>query len=334
MANIRRGLRNLWRLLRDTFSEWQFNEVSLLAASLAYYTVFSLAPLLIIVMMIVGAIFGEEAAKEQIVARMTELVGQQGAEVIATAITNMRADATGGPFQLIFSLGFLLFGASGIFAQIQDALDRIWQVKPAPRQQIFNFFRKRLLSFAMILVIAFLLLVSFVGNTVLAALVDVLNTLVPGSGYSWQILSLLVTFGVTTFIFGAIFTILPDAEITWRDTLVGAIITAILFLIGQSLFGLFLRQSNFGSAYGVAGSFVILITWIYYAANILLLGAEFTKVFAQRRGSPIVPSEYAVYRNENQEKVLQSSSRRIRHHRQKNSGNFFAKLRRKGIPKK
>ena len=309
MRNYKTRLRNIWGLLRDTISEWQFNEVSLLAASLAYYTVFSLAPLLIIVMMIVGAIFGEEAAKEQIVARMTELVGGQAAEVIATAITNMRTDATGGPFRLIFSLGFLLFGASGIFAQIQDALDRIWEVEPAPKQKIFNFLRKRLLSFAMILVIAFLLLVSFISNTILAAFVDVLNTIVPGYGYWWQLLSLLLTFGVTTFIFGAIFTILPDAEISWRNTVVGAVITAILFLIGQSLFGLFLRQSNFGSAYGVAGSFVILITWVYYAAQVLLLGAVFTKVFAQRRGSPIVPSEYAVPRNKSFLRTSRSSKR-------------------------
>ncbi|MBF2062834.1 MAG: YihY/virulence factor BrkB family protein [Calothrix sp. C42_A2020_038] len=306
---IKAGLRKIWELLRDTISEWQFNEVSLLAASLAYYTVFSLAPLLIIVMMIVGAIFGEQAAKEQIVTRMTELVGEQGAEVIATAIANMRADATGGPFQLIFSLSFLLFGASGIFAQIQDALDRIWQVEAAPRQQIFHFLRKRLLSFAMILVIAFLLLVSFVSNTILAALVDVLNTIVPGAGFWWQILSLLLSFGVTTFIFGAMFTILPDAEIAWRDTIVGAAITAILFLIGQSFFGLFLRQTNFGSAYGVAGSFVILITWVYYAAQVLLLGAEFTKVYAQKRGSPIVPSEYAVPRNQEGKRKSRSSKR-------------------------
>lgn len=309
MRNIKARLRNIWGLLRDTISEWQLNEVSLLAASLAYYTVFSLAPLLIIVMMIVGAIFGEEAAKEQIVARMTELVGVQAAEVIATAITNMRADATGGPFSLIFSLGFLLFGASGIFAQIQDALDRIWEVEAAPKQQIFHFLRKRLLSFAMILVIAFLLLVSFISNTILAAFVDVLNTIVPGYGYWWQLLSLLITFGVTTFIFGAIFTILPDAEISWRNTVVGAVITAILFLIGQSLFGLFLRQTNFGSAYGVAGSFVILITWVYYAAQVLLLGAVFTKVFAQRRGSPIVPSEYAVPRNKSKRRTSRSSKR-------------------------
>ncbi|HAX77879.1 MAG TPA: YihY/virulence factor BrkB family protein [Cyanobacteria bacterium UBA11372] len=289
------NLRKIWRLLKETVSEWQFNEVSLLASSLAYYTVFSLAPLLVLVIMIVGAIFGEAAAQEQIVTQLTELVGEEGAQLIATAIDNMRADATGGTFRLLFNLGFLVFGATGVFAQIQDALDRIWEVKPEPRRQIFHFLRKRLLSFAMVLVIAFLLLVSFVGNTILAAFVEVLNNITPGSGYLWQFISLLVSFGMTTLIFALIYTILPDAEIAWRDTVVGAIITALLFLVGQLLFGLFLRQTNYGSAYGVAGSFVIVITWVFYAAQILLLGAEFTKIYAKQRGAPIVPSEYAVH---------------------------------------
>ncbi len=324
LKSVMASLRQIWRLLKETFSEWQLNEVSLLASSLAYYTVFSLAPLLVIVIMIVGAIFGEAAAKGQIVAQLTELFGEQGAELIATAIANMRADAEGGPFRLLFNLGFLIFGATGVFAQIQDALDRIWEVKPAPGQQTVNFLRKRLLSFVMVLAIACLLLLSFVGNTVLTALVDFLNSLVPGSGYLWQIVSLLVSLGVTTALFAMMYTVLPDAEIAWRDTLVGATATAILFLVGQFLFGLFLGQTDFGSAYGVAGSFVIVITWIFYAAQVLLLGAEFTKVYGKQRGSPIVPSEYAVSRSHNdQERSLvpkrkNTSSRQIRHPRQRN----------------
>jgi len=302
------NLSKIWRLLKETVSEWQFNEVSLLASSLAYYTVFSLAPLLVLVTMIVGAIFGEAAAKDQIVTQLTEMVGEAGAQLISTAIDNMRADATGGTFRLLFNLGFLVFGATGVFAQIQEALDRIWQVKPDPRRQIFHFLRKRLLSFAMVLVIAFLLLVSFVGNTILAALVEVLNNITPGSGYLWQVISLVISFGMTTLIFAMIYTILPDAEIAWRDTVVGAIITALLFLVGQFLFGLFLRQTNYGSAYGVAGSFVIVITWVFYAAQILLLGAEFTKVYAKQRGSPIVPSEYAVHFDRTHQNPSQVSS--------------------------
>ena len=299
------SFRQIWRLLQETASQWQLNEVSLLASSLAYYTVFSLTPLLVIVIMIVGAIFGEAAAKEQIVVQLTGLFGAQGAELIAEAIANMRADAEGGTFQLLFNLGFLLFGATGVFAQIQYALDRIWEVKPSPKQQLVNFLRKRLLSFFMVLAIACVLLLSFVGNAVLMALVDFLNSLVPGSGYLWQILSLLISLGITTAIFALMYTVLPDVEIAWRDTLIGAGVTAILFLVGQFLFGLFLSQTNFGSAYGVAGSFAIVITWIFYAAQVLLLGAEFTKVFAKQRGSAIVPSQYAVsVSNTEQEQTL------------------------------
>ncbi|MBF2008304.1 MAG: YihY/virulence factor BrkB family protein [Chlorogloeopsis fritschii C42_A2020_084] len=306
--------RKVWRLLKEIASEWQFNEVSLLASSLAYFTVFSLAPLMVIVIMIVGAIFGETAAKEQLISQLSALVGEESAQLIATAIANFRADATGGRFRLLFNLGFLIFGATGVFTQIQDALDRIWEVKADPKRHVIHFLRKRLLSFAMVLAIALLLLVSFIGNTILIALVNFLNELVPGFGYLWQIISFLVSFGTTTLVFVLMYTILPDAEIAWRDTVVGAAITALLFLIGQFFFRLFLSQTNFGSAYGVAGSFVIIITWIFYAAHILFLGAEFTKVYAKQRGSPIVPSDYAVHILREQQQ-LQKSSQRNRHRR-------------------
>ncbi|PPS42278.1 YihY/virulence factor BrkB family protein [Chroococcidiopsis sp. TS-821] len=287
-------LRNLWQLLKETISEWQFNQVSLLAASLAYYTVFSIVPLMILVIMMVGAIYGEAAAKQQLVEQIQGVVGPESAEVIATAIANMRQDAAGGPFQLIFNLAFFAFGASGVFAQIQNALDKIWEVKPVPGKHITHFLRKRLVSFAMVLVIAFLLLVSFVANTVLASVVHVLNELTPGRGYWWQILSFVFSFCMITFLFAAMYTVLPDAKVRWRDALVGSIFTTVLFMLGQYFFGLFLSQTNFASAYGVAGSFLIIITWIYYAAHILFLGAEFTKVYAKEHGAPIVPEEYAI----------------------------------------
>jgi membrane protein len=288
------NFKEIWRLLKETISEFQFNQVSLLASSLAYYTVFSLAPLLIITIMIVGAIFGEAAAQGEIVGRIQGVVGEEGAQVIETAIANLREDTNGGLFRFLISLGFLIFGASGVFAQIQNALDKIWEVKPEPGRNIFNFLRKRLLSFAMVLVIAFLLIVSLVANTVLAALIALLSDFLPGLGYVWQLLSFLVSLGMVTLLFAAIYTILPDAHVEWRDAFAGAIITAVLFMLGQFFFGLFLSRTEFGSAYGVAGSLVIIITWAYYAAHILFLGAEFTKVYARRHGSPIVPEEHAV----------------------------------------
>ncbi|MDB9446428.1 YihY/virulence factor BrkB family protein [Anabaena sp. CS-542/02] len=287
-------LRRIRRLLREIAAEWQTNEVSLLASSLAYYAVFSLAPLLGLVIMIVGAIFGEAVVQEEVVHRLRELFGQEGAELISTAIVNLKVDYRQLTFPVFFNLVFLLFGATGVFTQIQTALDRIWEVKPAPRRKIFHLLRKRLLCFLMVLVIALLLILFFIANAILTSLVTFFNQLFPGLGYISQFISLLITFGGTTLIFTMIYSILPDAEIAWRDTIVGALITALLFLVGQYLFGLFLGRSDFGSAYGVAGSFVIVITWIFYAAHILFLGAEFTKVYAKQRGSAIVPSEYAV----------------------------------------
>jgi membrane protein len=287
-------LRKIRRLLREIAAEWQTNEVSLLASSLAYYAVFSLAPLLGLVIMIVGAIFGEAVVQEEVVHRLRELFGQEGAELISTAIANLKVDYRQLTFTVFFNLVFLLFGATGVFTQIQTALDRIWEVKPAPRRKIFHLLRKRLLCFLMVLVIALLLILFFIANAILTTLVTFFNQLFPGLGYISQFISLLITFGGTTLIFTMIYSILPDAEIAWRDTIVGALITALLFLVGQYLFGLFLGRSDFGSAYGVAGSFVIVITWIFYAAHILFLGAEFTKVYAKQRGSAIVPSEYAV----------------------------------------
>ncbi|WAL59143.1 YihY/virulence factor BrkB family protein [Thermocoleostomius sinensis A174] len=314
-------MKRIWRLIKETFSEWQFNQVSLLASSLAYYTVFSLAPLMILVIMIVGVIFGEAAAEGELVGQLQEIVGEEGAQILETAIANLRQDTTGGPLRLVVSLGFFAFGASGVFAQIQTALDKIWEVKPEPRRQLLHFLRKRLLTFAMVLVIAFLLLVSLVANTVLVAVINTLRDIIPALSYLWRALSFVVSFGMITLLFTAMYTILPDAKVRWQDAIVGASLTTALFMLGQSLFSLFLSQTNFGSAYGVAGSFVILITWIYYAAHILFVGAEFTKVYARQHGFPIVPEEYAVSTSssnlENQDTANQPKNRSSKTRRKK-----------------
>lgn len=341
-----RKFRQFWKLIKGTASEWQFNEVSILASSLAYFTIFSIAPLLIIVIMIVGAIFGEAAVEGELVDQIQDVVGQQGAEFIQTAIVNVREDTRGGPFRLVFSIGFLIFGASGVFAQIQNALDKIWEVKPEPRRHIFHFIRKRLLSFAMVLVIAFLLLVSLVVNTGLALFFDALSNYLPALGYLWQVMSFLLSFTIIVLVFAAMYTILPDAKVVWRDSFVGATITAILFTTGQYLFSLFLNMTDFGSAYGFAGSVIIVLTWIYYTAHILFIGAEFTKVYARQHGAKIVPEEYAVSlsseesafsepskRQEfSQEPLRGRSSAQSNHYRrQNNSNHFFSNLLRQGL---
>jgi membrane protein len=288
------SLRKARRLIKGTVAEWQEQEVPLLASALAYSTVFSLAPMMILVIMILGVFFGETTAREQIVSQLDDLVGDDAANLLATAITNLRDQAEEGTLQLIINLGLFIFGASNVFGRIQSSLDRIWDVKPEPGRHIFHFLRKRLLSVAMILAIAFLLLVSSVANTLLAVVVTNLNEWLPAMGYLWQILSWVISFGGITAVFAAIYTVLPDADIHWQDTLIGAMLTALLFIVGQWLFGIFLNWVDLGSGYGVAGSFLVIITWIFYAAIILFSGAVFTKVYARRYGLPIVPTDFAV----------------------------------------
>lgn len=287
--------RNIWRLLQATFAEWQLKQFSVLASSLAYYTIFSLAPLLIIVIALVGILFGEEAAQGRIVEQLQSVIGREGAEVIETAIANTRLSTTDWKsWQLWLNLGILVFGASNVFVQLQRALNRVWEVKPSPQFNLGYFIRKRILSFAMVLVIAFLLLVSFVFSAVLTAVFSYLNDSVVVPSFFWQVVNFTISFGVITLLFALIYKVLPDVRVSFRDTAVGATVTAVFFVIGQFLFGIILGRTNLGSAYGVAGSLVVVITWVYYSAHILLIGAEFTQVYARRYGRPIVPNSHAV----------------------------------------
>ena len=283
----------IFGLLKETAKEWQEDKSSRLAAGLAYYTIFSLTPLIIIVIAIAGAVFGEEAARGEIVGQIQGLVGTEGAKVIETAIENANQPDLSSIASVI-SIIILLFGASGVFAQLQDALNTIWEVQPKPGKSIFNFIRKRFLSFSAVLGIGFLLLVSLVVSATLSALNNYLGSLVPGINFLWQILNLMISFGVITLMFALIYKYLPDAKIRWSDVWTGAIITSILFTIGKFLLGLYLGRGSLGSTYGAAGSLVVLLAWVYYSAQILFFGAEFTKVYARRYGSKIVPDDNAI----------------------------------------
>ena len=287
--------KQIWRLLKDTYQEWNEDKASRLAAALAYYTIFSVAPLLIIVIAIAGAVFGEEAVRGEIVHQIQSLVGKDGAEFIQTAIRNTNRQGAGtNIIASLIGIGVLIFGASGVFAQLQDALNTIWEVAPKPNAGLKGMVRTRFLSFAMILVIAFLLLVSLVVSAGLAGMSNFASQLLPGADALWQLLNFAVSFGVVTLLFALIFRVLPDAQIAWGDVWIGAIITALLFNIGKFFLGLYLGNSSFGSTYGAAGSLVIIVAWIYYAAQILFFGAEFTQVYARKYGSRIVPADYAM----------------------------------------
>jgi len=278
-------------LLKETFKEWQEDKASRLAAALAYYTAFSLAPLLIIVIAIAALVFGEQAAQGEIVGQIQGLVGKEGAEAIEEMIDSSRKPTTGIIATLI-SFGILLFGATNVFAQLQDALNTIWEVVPKPG--VKGLVKTRFISFTMILGVGFLLLVSLILSAILAVLGNYLGSLVPGIQFFWSTLNFLISFGVITLLFALIYKFLPDVKITWGDVGIGAAITALLFTIGKSLIGLYLGNSSVGSTYGAAGSFVVVLLWVNYSAQILLFGAEFTQVYANRYGSRIVPAPHAV----------------------------------------
>ena len=282
------------RLLKETFSEWQKDRVPLLAASLAYYTVFSIAPLLLIAIAIAGVFFGDDAVRGEIFGQIQGLVGKEGAATIQGMLQSTQKPNSGGGFATVISVITLLLGASGVFGQLQEALNIIWEVKPKPGRNLIKFIRSRFLSSSMILVIAFLLLVSSILSAGLVAVTQFTNKLVPGLEILGSTLEFVLSLALVTLLFAAIYKILPDVKVPWRNLWVGSAVTALLFNVGKILIGLYLGNSHIGSAFGAAGSVIVLLVWIFYSAQILLLGAEFTQVYSKSVGVPLQPSDYAV----------------------------------------
>ncbi len=285
-------IKPIFRLLKEAFREWQQDKVSLLAAALAYYTVFSVTPLLVIAIAIAGAVFGQDTAKNEIVQQINALVGEQGAQVIEIALANANQPQLGSLASII-SLIILLVGASGVFAQLQEALNTVWDVKPKSDRGLGQFLRKRLLSFGMVLAIGFLLLVSLIFSAILSGISNLEINLLPGWVSLLRLLNLAISLGMVSLLFALIYKYLPDAKIRWQDVWVGAIITALLFTLGKFLIGLYLGRGSLGSAYGAAGSLIIFLAWVFYSAQILLLGAEFTQVYARKYGRTIRPDRHA-----------------------------------------
>jgi len=280
-------------LAKDTAKSWSEDKASRLAAALSYYTIFSIAPLLVLAIAVAGLVFGRDAASNQLFGEIRGLVGDQGAQAIQAMVQSMNQKG-GGILATIIGIATLLIGASGAFGQLQDALNTIWQVQPKPGLGIKGFLRTRFLSFSMVLVIGFLLLVTLVISAVLSALGQYLEGILPIPPAVMQLLNFAISFGVTALLFTLIYKVLPDVTVRWRDVWIGGFVTAFLFSIGRYLIGLYLGRGSVSSAYGAAGSLVLILIWIYYSAQILFFGAEFTKVFAKRYGSPIQPSPYAV----------------------------------------
>lgn len=285
-------IKSTFKLLKETFAEWQRDQVSLLAAALAYYTVFSITPLLVIAIAIAGAVFGQDAAQGEIVEQINNLVGEQGAQAIETALANANQPQLGSMASII-SIIVLLVGASGVFAQLQQALNTVWNVQAKPNGGIWEFVRKRLLSFGMVLVIGFLLLVSLILSAILSGIGKLEINLLPGLTPLWQLLNFAISFGLISLLFALIYYYLPDVKIRWQDVWVGAVITALLFTFGKFLIGLYLGRGSLGSAYGAAGSLIVFLAWVFYSAQILLFGAEFTQVYARKYGKRIRPNSHA-----------------------------------------
>jgi membrane protein len=282
-----------FNLIKESFKGWQEHGSLDLGAALAYYAIFSLAPLLLIVIAVAGLVWGREAVQGQLVGQLQGIVGPQGGEAIQTMIANAGKQGS-GVLATIVGLVTILFGATGVFVQLQSSLDRIWNVEPKPGGGIWSFVRTRMLSFGMVLGIGFLLLISLVVATAVSAVGAWATGLLPGAKVLVEGLTFVVSFAMVTLLFAMIYRFLPDVKIAWRDVWIGAAVTALLFTLGKFLIGLYLAKSSVTSTYGAAGSLVLVLLWIYYSSQILFLGAEFTQVYASRYGSNIRPSKHAV----------------------------------------
>jgi membrane protein len=279
-------------IARETASEWWQDDALRLGAALAYYTVFSIAPVLLVVIAVAGVVFGEEAAREGVVEQIRGLLGPHGASSLETAIESASRQESRSVQAAALAVATTLLGASGAFGQLQRALNEIWEVTDSEQGGgIWRLLRRRLLSFGMVLLIGFLLLVSLAVAAFVAMLDDLLARRVALLQPLVGVLQLVLSLGVATLLFAAIFKILPDAEVRWSDVWVGAFATALLFELGKVAIGLYIGNASVGSIFGAAGSLVILLVWVYYSAQLLFLGAEFTQVWARRRGHRVGTAE-------------------------------------------
>jgi membrane protein len=289
-------LKTVGSLLKDTVSNWLDDRAMSLAASLAFYTVLSLAPLLVVAVSVAGLLFGEAAARGEIGHQLGGMLGPQGGSAIENVLANAKephANIAG----TVIGLVVLLFGASSVFGELQDSMNAIWEVKPKPGRGVMGVVKARFFSFAMVLGVAFLLLVSLVLSAALSAVGKFLGDKLPGGAALWFAINVVISMGVVTLLFALIFKVVPDVKIGWRDVWYGAAFTALLFTVGKALIGIYLGRASIGSPYGAAGSLVVLVVWLYYSAQILFLGAEFTRVYAEHSGSRILPNDNAVPRN-------------------------------------
>jgi membrane protein len=289
---MRPTLKGVWNLLKSSVSAWGNDKAPSRGAALSYYTIFAMPPLFMIAIFIASLVFDPTSVRTQMFSEVGGLIGKKSATAIEAAMS-AQYQTNKGLLASAIAIVTLIVTATGLFIELQDALNSIWGVEAKPGQGVIGFIRMRLLSFAMVVGIGFLLLVSLVVSAALAALSKFMNDLFPGVGILSIIISDVVSFGVITILFAMIYKVLPDVKIAWRDVWVGAAVTSLLFTAGKFLLGWYLGRSTTISAYGAAGSVVLVLLWVYYSAQILFFGAEVTKVYANRFGVRLRPASHA-----------------------------------------
>lgn len=305
-------LRGIWSILKNSFTGFSDHRVTKLSGSLAYYTVFSMAPLLVVIISLCGIFLGKEAAEGQIYSQLDGFLGKDTALQLQEIIKNA-AIGNKGTVAFIIGIATLLVGATTVFADIQDSINMIWGLKPKPKRGWLKILQNRFLSFSVIVSLGFLLLVSLGVNTLLDAFSNMLQQRYKEiSVVVFYVLNMAVTLLVISLIFGVIFKVLPDAIIKWRDVILGSIVTSVLFMLGKLGISVYIGQSNIGSTYGAAGSLVVLLLWTYYSSIILYFGAEFTKAYAMKYGSEILLPTMLL-----QQKKLRWKRRAVRSRRMK-----------------
>jgi membrane protein len=283
-------LKTIWSVLTEIINKWLDDKCFKLSAALSFYTVVSLAPLIIIAIAIAGFIFGEQAAQGHIVQQIQGLVGKDGAVVVETILKNASESNT-GVIVTIISIIILFFSSTAVFAELNDSLNVIWKVKPKKGRVIKGLIKERILSLAMVIGIGFLLLVSLMASAILTAMSDFIGKNLSISLTSINTMNTIFTFFATFLMISIIYKVLSDVKIAWSDAWLGSLTASLLFMFGKYMIGFYLSNSNYSSVYGAAGSLAVLLLWVYYTSQILFLGAEFTYVYAKRFGKGIIPSK-------------------------------------------
>jgi membrane protein len=284
-------------ILKTTVMDWIDDNAARVAASLAFYTLLSMAPLILLSIALLGTLMGAESARARVLMEVGSVVGPQAAGALSAIVESAhRSDAS--VISSVVGIVVLFVGASGVFGELQYALDTIWGVKPKPGRGIMGVIKDRLFSFSMVIAVAFVLLVSLIISTILSAVGRIVADALPGGAMLWRCVNLSVSLGVITLLFAIIFKVVPDVKVRWRDVWFGAFVTAALFSVGKYALGLYLGTSSVASSFGAAGSVVALVVWVYYSSQLVFLGAEFTQVLARHKGVDIEPSKNAMFVDE------------------------------------